>query len=170
MPKENSFMRVHSGQYQFRVPFIIYADFEAILQSSEDETELDPETSYMREINCHVPSGFCTYATFAYGEVEDPLRLYRGKDYMEVFCNHIKEEAKRLYHMFPQKLMEPLTLEQQGELIRVSECHTCLECFKPWDEKVRYHCYYTRKYRSVAHQKCNLWYGIPHYIPTSTTT
>ena len=27
---------------------------------------------------------------------------------MEVFCNHIEEEAKRLYHMLPQKLMEPL--------------------------------------------------------------
>ena len=52
-------MRFHSGQYQFRVPFVIYADFEVILQSSEDETELDPEAPYTREINCHFPLGFC---------------------------------------------------------------------------------------------------------------
>ena len=111
MPKQNSFMRFHSEQYQFRVPFIIYTDCGAILQSLKDETELNLEAPYSREINCHVPSGFCTYATFAYGEVEDPLRLCQGKDCMEVFCNHIEEEAKRLYHMFPQMLMELLMLK-----------------------------------------------------------
>ena len=34
-----------------------------------------------------------------YGEVEDPLRLYRGKDCIEVFCYHIEEEAKRLAYV-----------------------------------------------------------------------
>ena len=43
-----------------------------------------------------------------YGEVEDPLRLYIGKDCIEVFCDHMEEEAKRLYYMFPEKSMEPL--------------------------------------------------------------
>ena len=33
MPEENSFVRFHSGQYQFKVPFAIYSDFEAILES-----------------------------------------------------------------------------------------------------------------------------------------
>ena len=69
MPKQNFFMRFHSEQYQFRVPFIIYTDCGAILQSLKDETELNLEAPYSREINCDVPSGFCTYATFAYGEV-----------------------------------------------------------------------------------------------------
>ena len=45
---------------------------------------------------------------FIYGGVEDSLRLYQGKDCIEVFCNHIEEEAKRLYHVFPHKLMEPV--------------------------------------------------------------
>ena len=86
--------------------------------------------------------------TLAYGEVEDPLRLYRGKDCVEVFCNHIEEEAKRLYHMFSQKLMELLMPEQWREFGRVRECHICLECFKPWDEmKVIDNCHYTGKYR-----------------------
>ena len=45
----------------------------------------DPEELYTKEINHHVPSGFCTYATFTYREVEDPLRLYRGNNCVEVF-------------------------------------------------------------------------------------
>ena len=31
MPEENSFVRFYSGQYQFKVPFDIYADFEVII-------------------------------------------------------------------------------------------------------------------------------------------
>ena len=37
MPKENSFMRFHHGQYQSKVLFAIYADFKAIFQ---EETEI----------------------------------------------------------------------------------------------------------------------------------
>ena len=44
MPEENSFMRFHGGQYQFKVPFAIYSDLEAILekplQGLEEVTEL----------------------------------------------------------------------------------------------------------------------------------
>ena len=32
MPEENSFVRFHSGQYHFKVPFVIYADFKEILE------------------------------------------------------------------------------------------------------------------------------------------
>ena len=71
MPEPNFFERCHSGQYQFKVPFIIYADFEAILQIlEEDENELDPEAADMRKISCHISSGFCRYTIFAYGCME----------------------------------------------------------------------------------------------------
>ena len=32
MPKEGSFVEFHDGQNQFKVPFVMYADFEAILK------------------------------------------------------------------------------------------------------------------------------------------
>ena len=81
---------------------------------------------------------------------------------MEVFCNHIKEEAKRLYHMFSQRPLESLMPEQRGEFnIRVTKCDICLKHFGPWDDKVRDHCHYTWKYRGATHQKCKLRYVIP---------
>ena len=49
---------------------------------------------------------------FACGEVENPLKLYRGKDCVEGFCDYICNEAHRLYHKFPEKPMKPLTREQ----------------------------------------------------------
>ena len=153
-PERILFLRFHSGQYQFKVPFVIYADFKAILQSSKEETDSDPLSFYMTEINRYVPSGLCTYTIFAYGEVENLLRIYWGKDCVEV----ISEEAKRLYHMFFPKLMEPLMLEQWKEFGRVAKCHICLECFELWDTIFRDHCHYTGKYRGATHRKCNLQY------------
>ena len=123
MPEENSFVRFHSGQYQFKVPFTIYSDLEAILQE-EEETELYgsfiSEDSYTKRINRHVPSRFCTYSRCAYGEVKDSLKLYRGKDCIEVFCKHTEVEAKRLYHMFPEMPMKRLTQEEWREFKRAT--------------------------------------------------
>ena len=165
MPTENPIVKFHSGQYQFEVPFVMYADFEAILQNVEEETNLDSQNPYTRKINHHIPSGFCTYSTFAYGEVNDPLFQYRGEDCVEVFCNHIEKEAKRLYHMFPEKAMDSLTPEQKRDFRIAKRCHICMYPFKPGELKVRDHCHYTGKYRGAAHEKCNLRYAVPNYIP-----
>ena len=99
MPKEGSFSEFHDGQNQFKVPFVMYADFEAILKPTE-KYSFDPNKPYTKEINQHIPSGFCVYSEFAYGKVEKLLKLYRGEDCVEVFCNYVENEAyKRLYHI-----------------------------------------------------------------------
>ena len=91
MPKQCSTVEFKDGQNQFRVPFIVYADFESILESM-DPVELgspNPSQPYTNEVNQHTPSGWCVYSKFAYGEVVTPLRTYRGKDYIQTFCNYI---------------------------------------------------------------------------------
>ena len=52
----------------------------------------------------------------AYREVKDPLKLYSGKDCVEVFCKHIKEEAKRVSNMFPERPMKHSTQEEWESL------------------------------------------------------
>ena len=71
----------------------MYADFESILGpmglpqgapgSHSDSIQgvgNDPTISSTRGIHNHVPSGWCVRSQFAYGKVENPLTLYRGKD------------------------------------------------------------------------------------------
>ena len=114
MPRKGLTVEFCDGQNQFRVPFIMYADFEVILEPIQG-LRPGPEESYTTKINQHIPSGWCVYSKFAYGEVKDPLTIYRGKDCIESeikFCDYIKEEAHRLYHMFPEKPMDPLTKKQ----------------------------------------------------------
>ena len=143
----------------------MYVDFEEILKPVKHQVKpLTKKEPYTKEINQHIPSGFCVYSKFAYGKVENPLKPFRGKDCVEVFCDYVKNEAKRLYHMFLEKPMELLTLEQWKEYNKATNCHICFEEFQEIDTMVRDHCHYTGQYRGPAHRSCNLVYKILNYI------
>ena len=115
MPQKGLTVEFYDGQNQFKVPFTMYADVEAILEPIQGPNP-DPKGPYTKKVNQHIPSGWCVYSKFTYGEVKDSLKLYRdpkgpasgGKDCVEKFCDYIKEESHRLYHMFPEKPMDPL--------------------------------------------------------------
>ena len=104
MPKQGSTVEFKNGQNQFKVPFIMYADFESILElmNPVEPGSPNPSKPYTNEVNQHMPSGWCVYSKFAYREVVTPLRTYRGKDCIETFCNYIKGETRRMYHMFSE--------------------------------------------------------------------
>ena len=91
MPNKNSIVKYSDGQYQFKVPFLMYADFESILEPIQGAN--NPNFSSTREVNIHTPSGWCIYSKFAYarsagrahGDITNPLTQYRGSDCVEKF-------------------------------------------------------------------------------------
>ena len=91
MPKQGSTIEFKDGQNQFRVPFIMYADFESILEPIESPNP-NPNQPYTNEVNQHTPSGWCVYSKFAYRDVDNPLRLYRGKIALKLFVITSKEK------------------------------------------------------------------------------
>ena len=163
MPTKCPIVEYSNGQHQFKVPFIMYADFESILEPIHGACN-NPNISSARGVNVHTPSGWCLQSKFAYGDIDNPLTQYRGPDCVERFCEHIISEAKRLYTSFPEQPMTPLTSSQLKEHKRATKCHIC---FKPFGDKrkVRDHCHYSGMYREAAHSSCNLCYKIPSYIP-----
>ena len=164
MPREGSTVEFCDGQNQFKVSFIMYTDFESILEPIESPNP-DPNQPYSQNVNQHVSSGWCVYSKFAYGEVKDPRKIYRGKDCVKKFCHHVKGDTHRLYHSLPEKPMGPLTKKQWEKYKKASRCHIC---FKPFTEdsiKVRDHCHCSGLYRGAAHKNCNLMYKISSYIP-----
>ena len=142
----------------------MYADFESILEPIESPNS-DPNQPYSQNVNQHVSTGWCVYRKFAYGEVKDPLKLYKGKDCIEKFCDYIRQEAHRLYHMFPEKPMDPSTKKQWKKYKCSTICHICFKPFNSKEPKVRDHCHYTGRYREPTHSLCNLKYRLPSYIP-----
>ena len=164
MPKRNPIVHYSDGQYQFKVPFMMYPDFESILEPIQG-TSNNPNISSTRGVNIHKPSEWCIYSKFSYGDVTNPLTEYRGPDCVEKVCEHIISEAKRLYNSFPEKPMAPLTKSQLKEYARATKCHICFNPFSEKKKKVRDHCHYSGLYRGAAHSSCNLQYKIPSYIP-----
>ena len=154
---------------------MLYADFESILKPLDERYKdrmnrmkdgRKGKASYTEKINTHVPSGWCVHSTFAYGDVPDPLKMYRGKDCVEKFVEYIEEEVKRLYETFPRQPMTKLTDVLKREHEAAEKCHICLKEFNdPENRKVRDHCHYTGLYRGAAHNNCNLKYRIPEHIP-----
>ena len=121
--------------------------------------------SSTREVNNHVPSGWCIHSEFAYRKIENPLKLYRGKDCIKKFYDHVIGEARRLYQSFPEKPITPLTPKEMDRYKKSERCYICFKPFKEDNPKVRDHCHYAGRYRGPAHMKCNLQYKIPSYIP-----
>ena len=165
MPFNNPIVQYSDGQFQFKVPFIMYADFESILELIQGPGN-DLRISSTRGVNNHVLSGWWICSKFAYGNVKNPLKLYRGKDCIKKFCDHVIGEARRLYQSFSEVPMTPLTPKEMDRYKRSERCHICFKPFKEDNPKVRDHCHYTSRYRGPAHMNCNLQYKIPSYIPT----
>ena len=126
MPRKGLMVEFCDGQNQFKVPFIMYADFESILEPIQGPIP-EPTCPYTSKVTKHSPSGWWVYSKFAYGEVKDPLKLYRGRDCLEKFCDYIRQEANRLYNKFPEKPMDLLTPKQWKKYNKASKCHICLK-------------------------------------------
>ena len=151
MPHKKPIVEFCDGQYQLLEP----------IQGSDK----DPNGPWTTITNNHIPSGWCIYSKFAYGKVQNPLTLYRGKDCVKKFCNHIIGETRRLYKSFPEHPMSPLTSNQNERYKKSKRCHICSRPFTLKEPKVRDHCHYTGNYGGAAHRNCNLQYKIPSYIP-----
>ena len=106
MPHKKPIVQYSDGQFQFKVSFMMYADFESILEPIQGPGN-NRMISSTRGVNNHVPSGWCVRSEFAYGKIENPLKLYRGKDCVKKFCDHVIGEARRLYQAFPEKTHGP---------------------------------------------------------------
>ena len=57
MPKQGLTIEFKDGQNQFRVPYVMYADFESILELMDPVEPRSPNRPYTNEINQHTPSG-----------------------------------------------------------------------------------------------------------------
>ena len=98
--EKEKWLKFHDGQYRFKVPFMLYADFESILKPVDEryrnqmntmKAERKGKAPYTEKINTHVPSGWCAHSTFAYGDVPHPLKTYWSKDRLAKFVEYIKK-------------------------------------------------------------------------------
>ena len=163
MPDENNkILKYIPGGKSLKVPFIIYADLECLLQKI-NTCQNNPDKSYTEKKATHRPSGYSLVTCCSFDKSKNERKYYRGEDCMKIFCKDLKDQAMKIINC-EKKEMIPLTNEEKESYENQKLCHICKKEFNN-DNKVRDHCHYTGKYRGAAHNKCNLRYKIPKEIP-----
>ena len=164
--KDNNIIKYNQGEKSIKLPFIIYADLECLLEKMSTCYN-NPEESSTTEINKHTPSGYSLFTHCSFDETKNKLDYYRGKDCMKKFCKDLREHAIKIIN-YEKKNVIPLTTKKEIYHNKQKICYICKKEFDTNDKKnykVRDHSHYTGKYRDAAHNICNVRYKTPKEIP-----
>ena len=74
MQNHKPIVEYSNGQYQYKAPFIMYADFESILEPISGPAP-NPQMSSTRGVNIHTPSGWCVRSEFLLNYIEGRIAL-----------------------------------------------------------------------------------------------
>ena len=132
--KDNNMIKYNQGEKSIKLPFVVYADLECLLEKIST-CQNNPNESSTTEINKHTPSGYSLFTT-----------------------KIINYEKKK---MIPLTTEEKIHYNEQ-EICYI--CKKEFDKSDKKHYKVRDHCHYTGKYRGTAHNICNLRYKIPKEI------
>ena len=166
MPKQGeNRLKFNNFRKQLPVPFVIYADFEAImkkLQGCEQSEEMKKDKdskSYTEAYQTHEDCGYGHKVVCCYRErYSKPIQTYRGENSVYKFMEKMLEEVEYCKAVIKNRFNKPLVVtEDDEECFRTMDgCHICGEKYADKDVRVRDHCNITGKFRGSAHQECNL--------------
>ena len=156
--KDNNILKFNNFHKQQPVPFVIYADFEAITEKVQG-CQQDGNKSYTEAYQRHTDCGYGYKVVCCYDDkYTKPIQLYRGEKAVYKFMENMLEEVKYCKKVMEKHFNKPLrmTKENEQEFKKAKECHICDKKYTEKDILVRDHCHITGKYRGSAHQECNL--------------
>ena len=165
MPKEGSSISFRNHNRAIKVPFVVYADFEAFTKEIQPIPQND-RVSFTQKYQHHQPSGFCYKIV---GQNIKRCNLFRAKkneDVSRKFVEMLEEDIKNIHKQFNfSKKMVDLTTKEQTEFKKAKICWICQKRFNEKDKKVRDHDHFTGKFRGAAHNQCNLQFKKPKFTP-----
>ena len=93
--EDNKILKYNPGEKLFKVPFIIYEDLECLLKKI-DTSQNNPEKSYTEKKAKHKPSCYSRVTCCSFDKSKTEWNHYRGKDCMEKFCKHLKDQTMKI--------------------------------------------------------------------------
>ena len=159
---EDTILKFKNYHKQLQVPFVIYADFEAITEKV-DSVSQNNEKSHTELYQKHTDCGYAYKVVCCYDDrYSKPIQLYRGENAVNKFIEKMLEEVKYC-KKFNKEMV--LTKEDEKNFQESEKCHICNKKYRNKSTKVRDHCHVTGKYRGSAHQTCNLNFRLTDKIP-----
>ena len=96
MPNEdNKITKYNQGEKSIKLPFIIYADLECLLEKIStcyNNSRESPTT----EMNKHTSSSYSLFTHCSFDQTKNKLDYYRGKDCMKKFCKDFREHPTKI--------------------------------------------------------------------------
>ena len=163
MPKKGSVVKFVEHKNELKVPFIIYADFEAI--TVKVNNSIGNSTVKIQDQKC---CGYGYKVVCCYDDqYTKDFKIYRGEDAAYRFIEEMINEYDYCKDIIKTKFNEPIVMtdEDKHDFINAINCSVCNEPFKADEQKYRDHCHITGKYRGAAHNKCNLKYSLSDVVP-----
>ena len=159
MPKKgDNILKFNNYHKQQPVPFVIYADFEAITEKINGCMR-NNDSSYTEAYQKHTDCGYGYKVVCCYNDkYNNPVQIYRGENAVYEFMEKMLGDVTYCKNIMKKEFNKPLMMTDNDELSFKLEqkCHICEESYKDKDIRVRDHCHITGKYRGSAHQDCNL--------------
>ena len=124
--KDNNKIKYNQGEKSIKLPFIIYADLECLLEKID--TCYNPEESSTTKKTHHTPSGYSIFTHCSFDKSKNKLNYYRGEDRMKRFCKDLKEHAQKIINC-EKKDMIPLTKEGKEDYNNQKVCYICKKEF-----------------------------------------
>ena len=156
--KNNNILKFNNFHKQQPVPFVIYADFEAIIEKISGCQPKDND-SYTEAYQKHTDCGYGYKLVCCYDDkYSKDSRIYKGEKAVYRFLEAMLREVEYCKRVMKKEFNKPLKMmkEDKEEFQKAQECYICSMRYTNKDIKVRDHCHITGKYRGSAHQECNL--------------
>ena len=129
MPDEDKkILKYNPGEKSLKVPFIIYADLECLLEKMDTCKNNNPEESYTEKKAKHKPSGYSRVTCCSFDKSKTEWNYYRGKDSMEKFCKDLRDQAMKIIN-YEKKEIIPLTNEEKESYEKQKVCYICKKEF-----------------------------------------
>ena len=156
--KDNNILKFNNFHKQQPVPFVIYADFEAITEKIHG-CQQEGNKSYTEPYQRHKDCGYGYKVVCCYDDkYTKAIQIYRGEKAVYKFMENMLEEVKYCKKVMKKHFNKPLRMtgENEQEFKKATTCHICDKKYTEKDIRVRDHCHITDEFRGSAHQECNL--------------
>ena len=151
---------------QLDVPFVIYADFEAITEKVASASPNNSK-SFTEAYQNHVDCGYGFKVVCCDDKYSKPIETYRGKDAVNKFIKRMLEEVKYCKKIKKEKFNEDMIMRRidKEDFKTATKCHICGKKYTGGEIRVRDHCHITGKYRGSAHRESNINHRLTDKIP-----
>ena len=103
MPDENNeILKYNLWEKSLKVPFIIYADLECLLQKI-NSCQNNPKKSYTEKKVMHKPSGYSLVTCCSFDKSKTEWNYYRRKDCAEIFCKDLRDQSMKIINYEKKK-------------------------------------------------------------------